>query len=88
MKLNARTDSRTIAPGASSHGADDTARMFCASNSSTPQLITGCRKPKPRKLSEVSAIIIVGTASVVVAIMWLMKLGTMCLKIVRKALDP
>ena len=37
--------------------------MFCASLSSTPQLTTGGRSPRPRKLSEVSARIIDGTLS-------------------------
>ena len=37
----------------------------------------GCRMPNPRKLREVSAMIIAGTARVVAAMMWLMNDGTM-----------
>ena len=47
--------------------------MFCASCSSTPQLTTGGRRPRPRKLSAVSARIIAGIASVTEAMMWLVK---------------
>ena len=43
----------------------------------TPQLIAGGRRPRPRKLKEVSLMIMAGSASVVEAIMWLKKEGAM-----------
>ena len=49
--------------------------MFCASLSSTPQLIAGERRPIPRKLSAVSPRIMPGIASVAEAMMWLRKDG-------------
>ncbi len=49
--------------------------MFCASFSSTPQLVIGGRRPRPRKLSAVSPRIIAGIDSVADAIRWLMKPG-------------
>ena len=57
------------APGMSSHGACATVWMFCASCRSTPQLIAGGRMPSPRKLSEVSLMIMTGMASVLDAMM-------------------
>ena len=60
--------------------------MFCASCSSTPQLTTGGRSPRPRKLSAVSARIIAGIASVTEAMMWLMNDGTMCATMMRSSL--
>ena len=62
--------------------------MFCASWSSTPQLIAGGRRPSPRKLSDVSLMIIAGIASVVAAMMWLMNEGTMWRKMIRDLLQP
>ena len=49
--------------------------MFCASCSSTPQLIAGGRRPRPRKLRDVSSMIITGMASVIAAMMWLQERG-------------
>ena len=43
--------------------------MFCASCSRTPQLIAGGRRPSPRKLNDVSLMMIAGIASVVAAMM-------------------
>ena len=43
--------------------------MFWASCSRTPQLIAGGRKPSPRKLNDVSLMMIAGIASVVAAMM-------------------
>ena len=57
--------------------------MFWASCSSTPQLIAGERRPRPRKLSAVSLRIIPGIASVSAAMMWLRKEGTMWRKMMR-----
>ena len=62
--------------------------MFCASCSSTPQLIAGGRRPRPRKLSDVSLMMIAGIASVVAAMMWLMNEGTMWRKMIRDLLQP
>ena len=45
--------------------------MFCASCSSTPQLIAGGRRPRPRKLSVVSLMIMAGSARLTAAMMWL-----------------
>ena len=42
-------------------------RTLVACCSSTPQLTTGGRKPKPKKLSDVSARIMAGMASVIEA---------------------
>ena len=50
--------------------------MFCASLSSTPQLVIGGRSPRPRNDSAVSPRIIDGMARVAEAIRWLMKFGS------------
>ena len=62
--------------------------MFWASWSRTPQLIAGGRRPSPRKLSDVSLMMIAGIASVVAAMMWLMNDGTMWRKMIRDLLQP
>ena len=62
--------------------------MFWACCSMTPQLMAGGLRPSPRKLSDVSLMMIAGRARVVAAIMWLMKDGTMCLNIMRSWLAP
>jgi hypothetical protein len=62
--------------------------MFCASCSSTPQLTTGGFRPTPRKESEVSATIIVGTARVTMARIWLVSDGRIWRKISRASLEP
>ena len=62
--------------------------MFWASLSSTPQLVTGGRKPMPRKLNDVSPRIIVGIVIVADAIRWLMKPGTRCRMMMRLGLAP
>ena len=69
MKLNARTATMTAKDGMRSHGEITNAWMFCASWSSTPQLIAGGRKPSPRKLNDVSLMMIAGIARVVAAMM-------------------
>ena len=61
----------TGSAGSSSQGVSAIAWTFCASCSSTPQLMAGGRRPRPRKLSDVSLMIIAGSASVVAAMMWL-----------------
>ena len=78
-------------PGANSQGAVEIERMFCASCSNTPQLTTGGCRPRPRKLSEVSARIITGMARLTAAMMWLAKDGTMWRKMMRRlarAVEP
>ncbi len=55
--------------GINSHGEIAKAWIFCACCSKTPQLIAGGRNPKPRKLSDVSLMIMAGIASVVAAMM-------------------
>ena len=67
----------TATDGMSSQGERTSAWMFCASCSSTPQLIAGGRSPSPRNESDVSLMMIAGIASVVAAMMWLMNDGTM-----------
>ena len=57
-------------------GESATVCTFCACCRSTPQLMAGGRKPRPRKLSAVSPMTIAGSASVVAAMMWLRKSGT------------
>jgi hypothetical protein len=74
--------------GSISHGEMATVCTFWACCNSTPQLIAGGRRPRPRKLNAVSEMIIAGRASVVAAMMWLMNDGTMCTKIVRISLHP
>ena len=64
-------------PGISSQGASASVWIFCASCSSTPQLIAGGRMPRPRNDSDVSLMIITGMASELVAMMWLRNVGTM-----------
>ena len=61
-KLKASTATMTKTPGIISQGAWSMARMLCAAKSSTPQLSTGSRSPRPRKESEVSASRISGKA--------------------------
>ena len=63
--------------GSINHGEIATVWTFCACWSSTPQLMAGGRRPRPRKLSAVSLMIIAGSASVVAAMMWLRNVGTM-----------
>jgi hypothetical protein len=65
--LNASTATITTSPGNISHGASATVWMFWASCRSTPQLIAGGRMPRPRKLSEVSLMIMTGMARVLAA---------------------
>ena len=65
--LNAGTITDTA--GISSHGEITSAWMFCASCSSTPQLIAGGRRPRPRNDSDVSLMMMAGIASVVAAMM-------------------
>ena len=50
--------------GSSSHGEIASVWTFCACCSITPQEIAGGRRPRPRKLSEVSLMIIAGSARV------------------------
>ena len=71
-----------------SQGEMATAWMFCASLSSTPQLMAGGRDPRPRKLNAVSAMIMAGRASVVAAIIWLVMEGAIWRKMMRKRLAP
>ena len=66
-----------------SQGAVEIERMFWASCISTPQLLIGERNPIPRKLSEVSARMVAGIASVSDAMMWLENDGTMCRPMMR-----
>ena len=62
--------------------------MFCAPFSSTPSEIAGGRRPSPRKPSAVSLAIIAGSASVVVAMMWLMHEGSRWTKMIRRGGAP
>ena len=71
-----------------SHGMATTESTLWASCSRTPQLIAGARSPMPRKLSAVSARIMLGTASVAAAMMWLMNDGSMWRKITPRAATP
>ena len=57
--------------------------MFCASCSRMPQLIAGGRSPRPRKLSDVSLMIMAGSARLVAAMMWERKDGSMWRKMMR-----
>ena len=77
----------TTAPAGqiSSHEAVAMVRTFCASCSSTPQRTTGALRPMPRNDSAVSATIIVGSASVTTARMWLVSEGRMWRKISRRS---
>src|SRR6266508_3550212 len=75
MKLKASTTTTTGRIGNNSQGCSCTAARFCASLSSTPQLVTGGRRPRPRNDSAVSPRIIEGIESVAEAIRWLMKFG-------------
>ena len=74
--------------GISSQGEIARAWMFCACCSRTPQQIAGGRRPRPRKLSEVSLMIMAGMARVVAAMMWLRNDGTKCVKIIRICPQP
>ena len=65
----------TMPPGTSTQGASATARISCASDSDTPQLMAGARRPRPKKLREVSAMMIPGILNVVEAMMWLYEGG-------------
>ena len=67
MKFMASTAITIATPGANSHGAVATVRMFWASWRRTPQLMVGGRRPRPRKLSDVSARIIAGIERVIEA---------------------
>src|SRR5262245_7646240 len=87
-RLKAMTERITTAPGTRSHGASATVWMFCASWSSTPQLIAGGRMPRPRKESDVSLMIIAGIARVLVAMMCERNVGTMCRTMMRPRLAP
>ena len=71
-----------------SQGEMANACTFCASCSSTPQLTAGGRRPRPRKLSDVSLMIMAGMARVVAAMMWLRNDGTMWRKMMRIWLQP
>ena len=71
-----------------SQGAMASAWMFCASCSSTPQLIAGGRKPRPRKESVVSLMIIAGKARLTAAMMCDRKEGTMWRKMIRSCEAP
>ena len=62
--------------------------MFCASCSSTPHEMAGGRMPRPRNDSAVSLMIMAGMASVLVAMMWLRKFGTMWRTMIRVRLAP
>ena len=62
--------------------------MFCASERSTPQLVIGGRRPRPRKESAVSARIIEGIDSDAEAIRWLVKFGTRCRPMMRPGFAP
>src|SRR5207248_7984768 len=87
-KLKAMTARITGMAGIISQGEMATVWTFWACCSRTPQLIAGGRRPRPRKLSAVSLMIIAGRASVVAAMMWLMNDGTMCTKMVRISVHP
>ena len=71
MKFNARITTITGIAGINNQGVRAMAWIFCASFSNTPQLMAGGRRPRPRKLSVVSVIIIKGSARDAAAIMWL-----------------
>jgi hypothetical protein len=86
MKLKAKIAISTKGPGIMSQGAFEMAFRFWASKRRVPQLMAGGRSP--RKLNAVSAMIIAGTANVVVAMMWLVKEGSMCRKIIRSSVAP
>ena len=62
--------------------------MFCASFSSTPQLVIGGRSPSPRKDNAVSPRIMLGIESVAEAIRWLVKLGIRWRKMTRLGFAP
>ena len=62
--------------------------MFCASFSSTPQLVIGGRRPRPRNDSAVSPRIMPGIDRVAEAIRWLMKLGSRWRPMMRCGLAP
>ena len=66
----------TNATGVKSHGYRAIAWMFCASCSSTPQLIAGGRSPSPRNESEVSLMMIAGIASVVAGTDYVERMAT------------
>src|SRR5207244_748397 len=87
-RLKASTATITARPGTSSHGASASVWMFCASWSSTPHEMAGGRMPRPRNDSAVSLMIRTGMASVLVAMMWLRKFGTMWRPMMRARLAP
>ncbi len=58
----------TLMTGNINHGYRATMLMFCASLSSTPQLVIGGRNPSPRKDSAVSPRIMLGITNVADAI--------------------
>ena len=62
--------------------------MFCASLSSTPQLVIGGRTPSPRNDSAVSPRIMPGIIKVAEAIRWLVKLGSRCRPMMRAGRAP
>ena len=82
------TATMTGIDGSISHGEIATVCTFCACCRSTPQEMAGGRRPRPRKESAVSLMIMAGSASVVAAMMWLMNDGTMWTKIVRICVQP
>ena len=75
-------------PGISSHGDSASTWVFCASASSTPQLMAGACSPRPMKLNALSPRIMAGMDSVSDAMMWLRKPGSRCLKMIRLRLAP
>ena len=75
----------TNAAGQSSQGSCIRACTFCASLSSTPQLVMGVLIPSPRKLSAVSPRIIEGMVSVAITSTWLMVLGKRCRVMIQPA---
>ena len=74
--------------GIRSQGEIARAWMFCACCSRTPQEMAGGRNPRPRKLREVSLMIMAGTARVVAAMMWLRNEGTRCVNMIRICPQP
>ncbi len=79
---------RTKGIGKRSHGAKRMARTLETSCNSTPQLVSGGRRPKPSQLKATSARIMPGIINVAMTMMWLMAPGIRCRNIIRRSLAP
>jgi hypothetical protein len=74
-KLKHKTEIIINSPGISIHGYSFKTCTLCAWLRRRPQLVMGGFIPNPKKLKELSAIIIIGIRTVAVTIIWLAIFG-------------